>query len=255
MAVYAYKLMEQLQTSLATLAFTMNAKTPLVLAGKEFLAAFVSPDHKAMLLEVQEICKPSTGIYAATSLESADGTLLKVALAFSGEAPVILPQYIRHGLQPTCPDDVREKIAAWVEQRMSVGRAFGDVRDALVYLNENCGDARAMAVMLPCFATVMGGISDDANSVAVKRAKKLTSVKGFGSLPRLPAQVRQRIAEASTVVNASTLMNDAAYPATKHHDVVFGFHQLERDMRANIFSQLPDDEGRVPSAVPIASFL
>jgi hypothetical protein len=255
MSVYAYRLMEQLQTSLQTLSSNMNAKTLLILTGKEFLAAFVSPEHLTMLKEVQEICRPATGSYTSTSLESVDGEKISVSVAFSGEAPVILPQYVKHGLQPTCPGEVREKISAWVEQRISFGNAFGDVKDAMAYLNDNCGDSRAMALMLPCFATVMGGISEDAESTAVKRAKKLTNVKGFGSLPRLPIQVRQRIAEASAVVNASMLMNDAALPTTKRHDAVFSFYQLERHTRPNIFSKIPDDFGEYPPASPVSSFL
>lgn len=235
MPVYSYKTIDQLNTSLDNLAGNMFAKTPLVLTGDEFLEAFVSPDHVPMLREVQDICKPGTGTLINTSLETADGECLTIRVEFNWQMPVIMPQYVRHGIQPTCPQGLRDKITAWVEERASFGRAFGDVKDALTFLNDNCGDARAMAVMLPCFATIMGGISTDGESSIVKRARKLTNVTSFGSLPRLPVQVKRRIAEAAAVVNASTLMSDAPYPVTKRYDATFRVDGIERNTRTNIF--------------------
>lgn len=235
MPVYSYKTIEQLNSSLETLAVNMFAKTPLVLSGDEFLAAFVSPDHVTMLREVQDICNPGTGSVAKTSADTVDGERLALRVDFNWQMPVIMPQYVKHGVQPTCPQALRDRIDAWVEERASFGRAFGDVKDALVFLNDNCGDARAMAVMLPCFATVMGGISTDGESSIVKRARKLTNVTSFGSLPRLPVQVKRRITEAAAVVNASTLMSDAPYPVTKRFDATFSVSDVERNPRTNIF--------------------
>lgn len=251
MPVYAYKIMEQLNASLNGLAATMFAKTPLILSGDEFLSAFVHPDHVPMLKEVQELCKTTTGQSVLTIIDTADGERLNINVSFGGQAPVNMPQYVRHGMQPTCPESVRSKITAWVEERASFGRAFGDVQDALGYLNDNCGDARAMAVMLPCFATIMGGISTEGESVAVKRARKLTNVTAFGSLPRLPMQVKKRLSEAAAIVNASTLMSDAPYPTLKRHDAQFSFYNMERNVRTNIFYHSAEPN----TPVPVATFI
>lgn len=251
MAVYSYRMLELLRSSLSTMAGSLFTKTPLILGADEFLAAFVNPDHIPMLKQVEEMCRPTYITWAVTTLNSEDGDTLHMQVQFIGKSPVILPEYVRHGMQPTCPQEIKDKIANWVAERVNFGRAFGDVADAISYLNENCGDVEAMALMLPCLPTIMAGLSTDGDSKAVKRAQKLTSLKRFGKLPRIPRQVTQRLAEASALVNAVTLMQDAPDPVMARFDACFSVTSLVGTSRTNIFHQNTD-----PSApVPAASFL
>lgn len=251
MSVYSYKMIDDLRTSLGNLAEKLYSKTALVISPEEALEAFVHPDHVPMLREVQQICSPSTGSGYYSNLQSSDGKSLHVVVSFTGGSPVIMPKYIEHGLQPTCSDGVRARIVSWVDQRLAYGMAFGDTIDAISWLNENCGDVRAMALMLPCLTTIMGNMSTDAESTAVRRARKLSQASGFGSLPRLPVQVKQRLMEISAIVNAVTLMADAPSITAPLHHALFGQARILRGgpIRTNIFW------GNEPgSIVPQATF-
>lgn len=251
MAVYSYRMIESFRSSLNSMAATLFSKTPLVLGADEFLAAFVAPDHIPMLKQVEEICRPTITTYAATTLFTEDGGRLIAPIVFVGKAPVILPEYVRHGMQPTCPQEIKDKVTAWVAERVNFGYAFGDVNDALGYLNDTCGDVEAMSLMLPCLPSIMAGLSTDGDNKAVKRAQKLTSIKRFGKLPRIPRQVTQRLSEASALVNAVTLMQDASPPAQVRFDAQITVSGIASSQRVNVFYQ--NAEPNTP--VPIASFL
>lgn len=251
MAVYSYRMIEQLRSSLGGMATTMFSRSPLILTGDEFLLAFVDPEHIPMLKQVQDICRPAVTGWANTMFHTADGETAEMQIQFGGTAPVILPQYVRHGLQPTCPQDIRDKIEAWLAERVNFGRAFGDAHDAIDYLNDNCGDVEAMSLMLPCIPSIMANISTDAESKQVKKAQKLTSIKRFGKLPRIPRQVTQRLAEVSALVNAVTLMQDAPVPEVERHAACFTVRNLTGSSRINIFYQNVEPH----TVVPVANFL
>jgi hypothetical protein len=235
MTVYSYRTIELLSSSLNTMASTMFSKTPLILGGGEFLEAFVDPNHIPMLKQVEEICAPPNTGWAQTSLQTEDGESLDMQVQFVVKAPVILPQYVRYGLQPTCPQHLKDKISAWVAERVNFGRAFGDALDAIYYLNERCGDVEAMSLMLPCLPAIMANISTDGDSKVVKRAQKLTTLKRVGKLPRLPRQVTQRLAEASALVNIVTLTQDAPVPTAVRYDALFAVRSMVNSRRINIF--------------------
>jgi hypothetical protein len=244
-------MMDQFKTSLQSLAALMFTRSPLILSDDEFLAAFIEPSHLPMLKEVQEMCRPGLSAMAYTMMTSAEGDGMQMQIQFGVSAPVILPQYIRHGLQPTCPQAVRDKFDAWMAERVNFGRAFGDAHDALEYLNDNCGDVEAMTLMLPCLPSIMSNTSEDGDSKAVKKAQQLTSIKRFGKLPRIPRQVTQRLSEVSALINATTLMKDAPVPDIKRHYASFSLKELTASTRTNIFYQ--NAEPNTP--VPVASFL
>lgn len=251
MAVYSYRTLEQLRSSLSGMAATMFSRSPLILTGDEFLLAFVDADHIPMLKQVQDICRPASTGWANTVFHTADGEMVSMQIQFGGTAPVILPQYVRHGLQPTCPQDIKDKINTWLVERVNFGRAFGDAHDAIDYLNENCGDIEAMSLMLPCIPSIMANISTDAESKQVKKAQKLASIRRFGKLPRLPRQVTQRLAEVSALVNAVTLMQDAPVPEIQRYAACFTVRELTGSLRTNIFYQNADPN----TPVPVAAFL
>jgi hypothetical protein len=251
MPVYSYRMMDQLRSSLGSLAASLFSKSPLILSDEEFLTAFIAPDHLPMLREVQEMCRPASTGWAHTSFINADGEPMQMQIQFGGTASVILPQYVRHGVQPTCPESIREKIETWVNERTNFGRAFGDVHDGLDYLNDTCGDVEAMTLLLPCLPSIMANITTDGDSKTNKKAQKLASIKRFGKLPRIPRQVTQRLAEASALVNAVTLMGDAETPTIPPRAACFTVQSLTASTRVNIFYQNSEPN----TAVPVATFL
>lgn len=253
MPVYAYRMIEEMRESLKKLGESFFAKTPLVLTGDEFIAAFIDPDHVAKIREVQSLVGFAGSSGTSATIHTSSGVVARVGINFNLEAPLLVPQYVRNGLQPTCPDELRDKITRWADERYSYGTAFGDALDAITWLNETCGDLRAMSVMLPCIVSVVSNITDDAEHRTAKRARKLTEQNRFGKLPKLPGPVKQRLMEVSALVNATTLVKDAPMPVTRKHDAMVAFRGDVNAPtgRTNIFYSNVD-----PSrTVPVASFL
>jgi hypothetical protein len=209
MSVVSWKTLSLYSDALKALAENFYIRTALRLTGEEFVSAFINPDHIDKLREVQALVGYVGTSTINSSLITTDGHSLAVHMAFVGSSPVSLPRYVSYGIQKSCPEPVKEKLTGWTDERVRIGTAIGDVLDAITHLNDQCGDLRAMSIMLPCLPTIMAQVSDDADNKTVKRARKLAGQKAFGSLPKLPMATKQRLLEASALVNAMTLTLDA----------------------------------------------
>ena len=236
MSVFSYRTFNQIESAAGGLFTLFFNKTAMILEPEEFITAFINPDHIDKLKEVQELVGLSTQTWARPIVACSKGDSFYMYLSFSGGAPVIVPQYIQNGLQPTCDPAVREKILGWLDERVRFGDMFGDVKDALNWLNETCNDAEAMTLLLPCLPTIMGQMSSDGDSKTTKRARKLTTIKSFGALPKLPVQVKQRLQEISAVVNSITLMLDVPEPEVKASQAVVTLSGYKIHKRTSLFA-------------------
>lgn len=232
--VFGTRMLDMLESSLRGLSNKIFGKTQLVLSPDEFIRAFINPEHVETLHKVRELVG-FAGLNAVTAkVTDFAGLNFSLQISFHGYPPITLPQYIKHGLQPTCPPELRERIVAWLEERYGLGCAFGDALDALYYLNLTCGDAKAMSLMLPCLPTIMAGVSEDGDNKTVKRARKITAAKSFGKLPALPVTVKQRLIEVSAIVNATSLVDGAPGVTTGKSDAVLAFYSFD-DARPFLF--------------------
>ena len=212
MTVFSSRISAQLKESVIALGVKMFSHSPLMLTGDEFIAAMIDPDHVSKLKEVQELVghfgNSSTSLTFA--IDQAGGATIHLYVQFIGKPPIILPHYAKR-LQPTCPDNIIGKINAWADERYRLGCMFGYAIDAIDYLNEECGDARAMKLMLPALVTIMASNSDWEEDRMVKRGKKLNEAKGFGSLPRLTPDQRQRLKDVSALINVAAMLKDNVF--------------------------------------------
>ena len=222
MAVYHHRMRTNIINSLRALSVTYFERMPLILSPEDFIAAFINPEHVEKLKDVEEL----VGRIGRDAFEASISTgphNLRTRVFFGAKAPIILPRYVSRGLQPTCPDNVRAKIDHWAAERISAGFAFGDIHDGINYLNEVSQDVRAMAMMIPCLPLIMASISDDEEAKTTIKARKLANDKSFGKLPRLPREVRDRLREASSIVNSVTLLSEAQVPLpTKGQAAIYG---------------------------------
>lgn len=235
MSVISIRTLDTYEAALRELAEKFFSKTRLFLSGDEFVSAFINPDHISKLSEVQTLVGRLGNAYTETTFSDGEGRHFKTMISFVSSAPTILPLYIAGGMQPTAPKAVNDKIMAWVTDRVKFGFAFGDAIDAMRNLNESCGDLRAMSVMLPCLPTIMGQVSTDGDNKTIKRARKLSDQRSYGTLPKLPVNIKQRLLEVSALVNSVTLMLDAPDQTGKKHDAVIGTLALQTS-ETSIFS-------------------
>jgi hypothetical protein len=252
MAVYSGRSMLELTTSLSNMSRTFFSRMPLILEPDEFVAAFIAPEHVTKLREVEELIG-FTGLNSCQAgVSSGSGVNLSLAIDFGIRPPIILPRYVVGGLQPTCPDHIRERIVHWVDERLRFGAAFGDAYDALLELNAICPDARTITTLFPCFPNILASISEDAEARTTKRAQALAQSKSVGVLPRLPREVKNRLQEVSAIVNSVALLKDAPLPETprQHARLTRREDSSPTDTRYHIF-----DTGKPMQQARDASFL
>jgi hypothetical protein len=183
----------------------------LDLSSYEFIAAFINPEHINALTQVQDIVGSVGNTWCHTEIYAnyGGGLVERVSfnVTFERNPPIILPRYVHTGLQPSAPTDIIEKINVWVLERLRLGKIFGDAVDALSWLNNNCKDIRAMRAMFPALPVLLRDVATDEKSAAARMAIKLDSSKGVTTLPTLPREVRDRILEASNLINTTTLLD------------------------------------------------
>lgn len=222
MPVFPNDMIVKMQEVLSQMVQTYCGKTMLTLTESELVQTFIRPDHVPFLKEAQEI----VGVFGANTrfefpLPINDMDIRLETVVASGE-PLLLPKYVRGGLQPSAPEAVRDKIEAWAKDRLRVGLAAGDAHVALRKLNGTCSNAKAFCTMFPALTTLMSRVPADEKRSRkkreaepfpfVERARRIMDTKSMGELPQMQREDRERIYTASTVVNAITLVEGADTP-------------------------------------------
>lgn len=224
MAVFSNNTMSDLMFQARRLANNFFSTRPLIITADEFIAGFIDPEHIPVLKQTEDICG-RIGVTSATSIDArtAKQNGLPLTLSFHGEAPIIIPNYVTHGLRPTAPEALRNKLQGWVEERWDYGCMFGDILDALEFYNVVCAEAKAMTVMIPIMPTLMRNITVEADSRTSKRARRLSEMKGVNALPSLPRAVTKRIHDACHLMTAANLIENIEPPKLEDGDVVISY--------------------------------
>lgn len=213
MPVLTWRTMDELKNVIKNFNERLLTGSEFMLSPKEFILAFIDPEHVPMLKQVQDMVGDVGSTFSYTKLTTAGGIGITTSITFgAGKPPIILPQYIHGGLHKTAPEQVTAKIQAWIDERFNLGRMFGDAWDSIYWLNDNCGNAAAMSVMFPALPTLLKRCSEDPNASSSKRADKIVGAKSFGSLPKLPREVKTRMLECSDLL-INVAMLEAPAPA------------------------------------------
>lgn len=219
MAVYKFRTMDALYGAIRRIGGTLFGDFRCKLTAPEFISAFIQPEHVAPLRQVQDMVGLVGNHAFYSKFMTSDDVEAKLTVLFArNEPPIILPNYVSDGVTKSAPEDVVLKMRAFVDERVRLGRLFGDAIDSVRYLNDHCGNANAMSVMFPVLPALMKYADPDGqnDSSFAKRASKLASAKSFGTLPKLPQAVKQRILEASNAVQTSLMLDQTNGPDEKH---------------------------------------
>lgn len=252
MPLYSYRTMNSLTEALERMARNFFDRMPLILTPDDFLSAFIAPEHVGKLREIEELVGFLGHNATKTSLVGRCGVSTPALVSFGIRPPVILPLYVPGGMQHTCPENVRDVITVWTDERLRLGHMFGDALDGLHALNEICDDKQALVTLFPCFPTIMGSISEDLDAQTTKTAQAMAQRRRASALPKLPREVKDRLLEVSAVVNSVALVKDSEMIDTpKHHARIQSDpYGLPNHSRYNIF-----DVGKSMQAARRASFL
>lgn len=248
MAVFSFRTMDQLFTGIKTLASRLIDPSQLVLTPDEFIACFINPDHVASLKQVGALVGGIGQYYVSPKLATSDGNTCPTYCSFGySSPPIIIPDYATDGLQPATPDELRAKITAWVDERVRIGNMFGDALDALHWLNDNCGNASAMAVMFPALPTILKAFDPEPESTSSKKAKRIADAKSFGSLPKLPREVKQRMIECSDLLLTVSMLESGSPPSTKKGEALVKMNGQPKTQRCD-FIYVSWGQGHIKNA-------
>lgn len=215
MAVFKFRPMDEIINEVRTIAGRLLNEHVLRLKPEEFIAAFVKPEHVDVLRTTESIVGRVGDMYVMTNI-IASGVHAKVYISFSySSPPIIIPSYASEGYRDTAPWEVVDKIVKYVDERVRIGRMFGDAIDALHYLNNNCGNAAAMSVLFPALPSIIDAIDPNPDSTTKKRAKRIVEAKSFGSTPKLPPEVKARMFECSNLIMNTLMLGTDNLPESK----------------------------------------
>jgi hypothetical protein len=232
MAVFSFRTIDQLNRGIQSLADRLINPSQLVLTPDEFIAAFINPDHVAALKQVGALVGSAGSQFVMPDIMSSSGARCKNYISFGySTPPIIIPDYANEGMQLSAPEELRTKIIAWVDQRVHLGTMFGDAIDALHWLNDNCGNASAMAVMFPALPTILKEFDSDPESLSFKRAKRIVDAKSFGTLPKLPREVKQRILECSDLLLTVSMLEYDNLPSLNKSEALMKIHDVSHPVK------------------------
>lgn len=228
MAVFTWRTMDDIKGAVSIYAQRLLSGSVFILPPDEFIAAFIEPDHVAPLKQTQDLVGFVGNTTATMKLWTSDKVQTFASCTFgTNEPPIILPHYVSSGVTRHAPDAVRSKIQNWLDERYRLGRMFGDAWDSIYWLNDNCGNAAAMAVMFPALPSLLKTSAPDAEAVNAKRAQRIVGAKSFGSLPKLPREVKARMKECSDLMLSVSMLEAPATFDSKPRDAIFEINGLK----------------------------
>lgn len=211
MAVFTWRTLDDIKGAIALYAQRLLSGSVFILPPEEFIAAFIEPDHVGPLKQTQDLVGFVGNTTATLKLWTTDKIETRAGCAFgSSQPPIILPHYVSNGLTRHAPETVRTKVQNWLDERYRLGRMFGDAWDSIYWLNDNCGNAAAISVMFPALPSLLKTAAPDAEATNAKRAQRIASAKSFGSLPKLPREVKVRMMECSDLMLSVSMLEAPA---------------------------------------------
>lgn len=217
MPAFNYAILSEILETLTNVCKEALEKSPCYLTVDEFVEAFIRPEHVEKLRDVSDLLgNPAvTAQWKVTSpVESASPDMLRMSLTFYQQPGMFVPPYITQGFAITTP--AGQKISAWAKERREHGILLGDAYDAMNWLNDACGNAKAMSLVFPALQPLMvrAGAKYPASPNGeedrmTKRANSITNTKALGTMPVLPREVIDRIRSASALVQAFLLTDEA----------------------------------------------
>ena len=219
MAVFTYRTMDALYNVVRRASSDLLNESDFRLPPDDFIATFVRSEHVDPLKTTESLVGNVGDSSTSSKIRMEDNHKAAIYIRFAGiTPPIILPPYIVDGPNPDADPAIVAKLTEYVTERVRLGRMFGDCLDTLHYLNDNCGNGPAMAVMFPCLPamfTEAGRFENDPESQHFKRAARIREAKTFATLPRVLPEVKDRMLMASNLIQNVMMLDKSKGNPTK----------------------------------------
>lgn len=219
MAVFTYRTMDALYKVVRNAAADLLNESEVRLSPDEFISTFVRREHVEPLKTTQSLVGTVGDSSTSSKIRMDDNHKAIIYIRFAGTTPpIIMPPYIVDGPNPDADPAIVAKLTGFVTERVRLGRMFGDALDTLHYLNDNCGNGSAIAVLFPCLPAMFveaGRMENDPESQHIKRAARIREAKTFGTLPRVLPEVKDRMLMASNLIQNVMMLDKGKSTSTK----------------------------------------
>jgi hypothetical protein len=248
MAVFTYRIMDALYNVVRRASNDLLGESDFRLSPDDFIATFVRSEHVGPLKTTESLVGSVGDSSTSSKIRMEDNNRAGIYIRFVGTTPpIILPPYIVDGPNPFADPAIVAKLTEYVTERVRLGLMFGDALDTLHYLNDNCGNASAMAVMFPCLPamfTEAGRFENDPESQHYKRATRIREAKTFGTLPRVLPEVKDRMLMASNLIQNVMMLDKSKGSSTKskHGEAIISVSHVEVPYENFIYASLGQEK-------------
>jgi len=220
MPTFSHDMLEKMENEAQKLVAQYAACTALTFTQKEFIQAFIEPDHREKLAEVHAMLGKAGGLSAGfrTTIRMPDGITLETDILLPRGEPIVVPQYAQTGLVASAPQELVARVHAWGEDRLRVGSAAAMVVGAIKSMAQRDTGSKAMAVMVPALTTLLARVpvvnrrgNEIESDEHEKRAQRIANSKSIGELPSIAGPARRKIYEASQITNSLVLVSEAKH--------------------------------------------
>lgn len=242
MAIFHENTLQLLQEALINMLAETVQKVHIPLTREEFIEAFISQDHVQKLDDVHSMVgevsmdrsfafevhanTPASPLYPVQDGASA----VKIDCTYSNGLPTLVPAYVKHGLQPTCPDALRTRIFEWAMVMDRYLLSVAIAKTMLPVLNHKCGNARALSLMFPAVSTILARVPDAGDHATKTRRKRIENLrskgaaimetKSIGEMPQFPRPVLALLQEASNTINSMVFLEKSPSPSIPRRGAV-----------------------------------
>lgn len=213
-------MLSNLHHQVRNLYSNMLLTNPLIVSDDEFISMFVNPEHVDVLKQTESLVGPigTKQMTARYTFEAEQIVHGFIHVGFHQKPPIIIPDYAGHGLTPEAPVELHDRVYEWAKWVYEINCKFGDITDALSWLNVNTESWDAVRTMLPILPVLLKNTDTDPDSVVQKRAARLQARPNVRGLPRLPREVKERLIDCCNTALAATLIaNDALSGVSNAH--------------------------------------
>jgi len=213
------------------------------LTENELIQAFILPEHVPVLMQANTLCG---GLNTSSSYKMKvcpeNDPMVRVSLRFRDEAPIPIPTYVDNGLSDQCPALLRDRITAWITDRINAGDMLGDLCDAITVFDRTLPDLRSFAIMVPCLPMIVQSLNEKRNERVLNKLNKGTNF----SLPRLPPEVVERVQKGNAFYIGLSMITASASPRSANEIWLERANYSETRMRPHVFSTVDQYKGTAP---------
>lgn len=229
MAVFKEDLSKEIRNAIMRSANEYFMRGGMVLSRSSYISLFLTEEDAAVLAKAQQIVQ-YRGRATCTFHYGGAGDLMPITMTYGADAnalPFFSP--FHYNVVGGALSPVAEEFIAWADGSSRIYHAIRTALGAVTYLNTNCGGAKAFHAQFPALLGILNDLQfpdyygrakknlETGRDIAVKQ---ITGMRTLGMLAPISADLRKKVYEAGTVLNALRMTTGAPAVGFRRDEVL-----------------------------------